>query len=123
MSDYPAQNLLRQRQQMGRAGRRSRYALAVLVADNLPLDQHFVQFPNDIFDKRANDLLIELDNKIILESHLQCAAHEIPLTEEDTAYFGPKLLDACESCLEKDKEGWYVPNYAASLIRMSSLNH
>ena len=93
---------------MGRAGRRSRDALAVLVADNLPLDQHFVQFPNGIFDKRANDLLIELDNRVILESHLQCAAHEIPLTEEDTAYFGPKLMEICKSRLERDSDGWYV---------------
>ncbi|KAG8891410.1 hypothetical protein FRC00_013714, partial [Tulasnella sp. 408] len=38
------------RQQAGRAGRRLQDSLAVLVADNFPLDQHFVQNPNEIWD-------------------------------------------------------------------------
>ena len=91
---------------MGRAGRRSRDALAVLVADSLPLDQHYVQFPDDIFDKPVDGLLIELDNKVVLEAHLQCAAHEIPLTEEDALYFGPQLMKICEARLSKDDDGW-----------------
>ena len=40
-----------QRQQSGRAGRRSRDSLSVLVSDSLPADRHFVANPDDIFDK------------------------------------------------------------------------
>ena len=44
---------------------------------------------------------------MILESHLQCAAHEMPIQlEEDQIYFGP-LLQELSVKLEKDKEGWY----------------
>lgn len=44
---------------------------------------------------------------MILESHLQCAAHEMPIhLTEDEPYFGP-LIHELSSKLEKDKEGWY----------------
>ncbi|EJD05721.1 DEAD/H helicase [Fomitiporia mediterranea MF3/22] len=98
------------RQQAGRAGRRARDALAVLVADSLPLDQYYVQNPNDLFDSNVDDLLIDLDSKVIIEAHLHCAAFEMPLTEEDSAYFGPRLDKICQASLTRDKDGWYHPN-------------
>ena len=36
---------------MGRAGRRSRDSLAVLMADNSGVDQHYVKHPEDVFTK------------------------------------------------------------------------
>lgn len=50
---WVAQELTRtlQRQQSGRAGRRSRDSLSVLVSDSLPVDRHFVANPEEIFDK------------------------------------------------------------------------
>jgi DEAD/DEAH box helicase domain-containing protein len=39
------------RQQAGRAGRRSRDSLAVLVADTYGIDQHYVQHPEELFEK------------------------------------------------------------------------
>lgn len=53
-----------------------------------------------------DDLLIDLDSKVTLEAHLQCAAFEMPLTEDDAAYFGPRMLEICESRLMKDEDGW-----------------
>lgn len=50
--------------------------------------------------------MVDLDNKVILEAHLQCAAHEMPLTAEDEKYFGATMVEICESKLRKDKEGW-----------------
>ena len=52
--------------------------------------------------------MIDLDSKIILEAHLQCAAHEMPLTAEDEKYFGSNMVEICEAKLTKDKEGWLV---------------
>jgi DEAD/DEAH box helicase domain-containing protein len=40
---------------------------------------HYMKFPNELFDKPMNELVIDTDNKIILDAHLQCAAHEMPL--------------------------------------------
>ena len=96
----------RQRQQAGRAGRRTRDSLAVLVADNLPIDQHYVQHPDGLFNKPMNDLMIDLDNKVILEVHLQCAAHEMPLCKGDDVYFGTSLGELCDAKLTRDKDGW-----------------
>ncbi|KAG9318135.1 DEAD H helicase [Chiua virens] len=98
------------RQQAGRAGRRARDSLAVLVADNQHIDQHYVQHPNDLFDKPMKDLMVDLDSKVILEAHLQCAAHEMPLCKGDDMYFGPMLGELCDTKLSRDKDGWYHPH-------------
>ena len=95
-----------QRQEAGRAGRRARDALAIFVADALPIDQHFVEHPDELFDRPTNDLVVDLDNKVILEAHLQCAAQEMPLRDEDAEYFGANMKEICAAKLEKDKEGW-----------------
>lgn len=65
--------------------------------------------PDDLWEKPMDDLLVELDSKVILEAHLQCAAHEIPLSIEDERYFGPLTKEICERSLVKDTEGWSVP--------------
>ncbi|KZS99153.1 P-loop containing nucleoside triphosphate hydrolase protein [Sistotremastrum niveocremeum HHB9708] len=103
-------NVASMRQQSGRAGRRSRDALAILVTDSTPTDQHYVQYPDDLFSARSDDLVVELEGRAVLESHLQCAAHEMPLSDEDAQYFGELFHPICESQLVRDKQGWYHPN-------------
>ncbi|KAI0637127.1 DEAD/H helicase [Trametes polyzona] len=107
MLGFPMGGLASFRQQAGRAGRRARDALAVFVADSLPVDQHFVNNPEELFDRSTDDLIVDLESKVILEAHLQCAGHEMPLTDEDEAYFGPFMKEICETRLVKDQDGWY----------------
>ncbi|EPQ58049.1 P-loop containing nucleoside triphosphate hydrolase protein [Gloeophyllum trabeum ATCC 11539] len=95
------------RQQAGRAGRRARDALTVLVADSLPIDQHYVLHPDELFEKGVKDLVLDLESKPIVEAHLQCAAHEMPLRLEDEKWFGPLTKELCETKLSEDKDGWY----------------
>lgn len=66
-----------------------------------------MNYPEDLFDRDTEDLIIDLDSKVILEAHLQCAGHEMPLTGEDEEYFGPLTKEICETRLRKDKDGWY----------------
>lgn len=61
-----SENLL-QWQQAGRAGRRSQDSLVVFVADSLPIDQHYVENPGQLFDKTTDDLIVDLESKVILE--------------------------------------------------------
>ncbi|KAL1947966.1 hypothetical protein VTO73DRAFT_13690 [Trametes versicolor] len=107
MLGFPMGGLASFRQQAGRAGRRARDALAVFVADSLPVDQHFINHPEELFDRNTDDLMVDLDSKVILEAHLQCAAYEMPLMDEDEAYFGSSMKEICETKLVEDKEGWY----------------
>jgi len=65
-----------QKQQAGRAGRRSRDSLVVLIGDPFPVDQHYVQNPDDLFENSLDDLIIDIDNEVILEGELvRCPSH------------------------------------------------
>lgn len=95
------------RQQAGRAGRRARDSLAILVAQSLPVDHHFIKNPNELFDNFQDTIPLDLENRIVLEAHLQCAAEEMPLRKEDTRYFGTTAVDLLETKLIADEDGWY----------------
>lgn len=115
-----------QRQQAGRAGRRLRDSLAILVADPFPVDQYYVNHPEELFDQAMEDLVLDIDNSVILEgklsplpsprvqavtissvlAHLQCAGNEMPVCKEDEQYFGPLMHEICQKKLLKDKDGW-----------------
>jgi DEAD/DEAH box helicase domain-containing protein len=100
-------------QQAGRAGRRSDESLAVLVAQDDPLDQYLVQHPHELFERPSEAAVIDPTNPYVLEPHLRCAAREFPLTDEETTtFFGPKAADALERLAEQElvkhrKERWH----------------
>ena len=88
------------RQQSGRAGRRNRDSLSVLVGDCFATDQHYMQNPEEIFSKPNCELQVDLTNELVLEGHIQCAAYEIPIRpEEDTKYFGKLLPEVASTRL------------------------
>jgi DEAD/DEAH box helicase domain-containing protein len=67
-------------QQAGRAGRGTRQALSLLIAQDNPLDQYFMRHPRDLFGRPHEHALIDPSNPYVLEQHLPCAAHEFPLS-------------------------------------------
>lgn len=97
-----------QRQQIGRAGRRARDSLAIFVTDIGGIDNHYIAYPDDLFDKPTPDLVVDLESPLVIEAHLQCAAFEMPLSRDDACWFGPLTTTLCETKLVRDKEGWYV---------------
>ncbi|KAK9389818.1 hypothetical protein V1515DRAFT_563994 [Lipomyces mesembrius] len=91
------------RQQSGRAGRRNKDSLTVLVGDAHPIDQYFMQNPNELFEQPYADVLLDLENLLVLESHLQCAAYELPISiETDEKLFGHSMRDLVLSRLVKE---------------------
>jgi DEAD/DEAH box helicase domain-containing protein len=87
-------------QQAGRAGRRAEGSLAVLVAQDDPLDQFLVTHPADLFDKPPEAAVIDPSNRFVLEPHLRCAAREQPLSEDEARVFWPGAEEAIERLVD-----------------------
>jgi DEAD/DEAH box helicase domain-containing protein len=91
------------RQQSGRAGRRNKDSLSILVGDCFATDQHYMQNPDEIFTKANCELQVDLTNELVLEGHIQCAAYEMPIRpRDDTKYFGKLLLEIAKTRLLHD---------------------
>ncbi|RVX67643.1 hypothetical protein B0A52_08172 [Exophiala mesophila] len=96
------------RQQSGRAGRRNRDSLSVLVGDCFPVDQYYMQNPDEIFTKPNTELQVDLTNDLVVEGHVQCAAFEMPIQpEEDKKFLGKTLPEICSTRLSYDPMGFY----------------
>lgn len=96
------------RQQSGRAGRRNKDSLSVLVGDSFPTDQYYMQNPDELFTRPNCELQVDLGNMLVLEGHVQCAAFEMPIRPvEDAQYFSKDLSKIAEERLIKDDLGYY----------------
>src|SRR5690606_33376307 len=71
------------RQQIGRAGRRTQGALAVLVARDDPLDTYLVHHPEALLDRPVEATIIDPANPYVLGPQLLCAAMELPLDDAE----------------------------------------
>ncbi|KAK4204078.1 putative ATP-dependent helicase [Triangularia verruculosa] len=97
---YTISNL---RQQSGRAGRRNKDSLSILVGDSFATDQHYMNNPDELFTKPNAALQVDLDNMLVKEGHIQCAAYELPIRPDvDSVYFGPDLAEICRTRLVHD---------------------
>ncbi|CEL01387.1 hypothetical protein ASPCAL00971 [Aspergillus calidoustus] len=102
---YSISNL---RQQSGRAGRRNKDSLSVLVGDRYPTDQYYMRNPEELFSKPNCELQVDLLNELVLEGHIQCAAFEMPIKPDlDETYFGPQLAEVAATRLRRDAMGFY----------------
>ncbi|KAL5403276.1 hypothetical protein PMIN03_009981 [Paraphaeosphaeria minitans] len=96
------------RQQSGRGGRRNKDSLSVLVGDCFPTDQFYMSNPDEIFTKPNCELQVDLENILVLEGHIQCAAYEMPINAEaDEAYFGSLLLKIAQERMRKGPDGFF----------------
>ncbi|MBN2478579.1 DEAD/DEAH box helicase [Candidatus Micrarchaeota archaeon] len=82
----------RVRQRIGRAGRKGQDALAVFVARNNPLDQYYMDNPDEYFNGEPEDCYLNGDNPAIKKIHILSAARDRMLTEEEAEQF-PELIE------------------------------
>ena len=113
------------RQQMGRAGRRAKASLSVLVATSSPLDQYLISHPEYFFGRSPEIARVNPDNFSLLATHLTCAAFELPLKKEEA--FGAnintsKLLEALTEAqmLHQGSSGftWVGETYPAQSVSL-----
>jgi DEAD/DEAH box helicase domain-containing protein len=90
-------------QQVGRAGRGDRRSAAVLVAGDDQLDQWYARHPDELFNRRPEAAVVNADNPFVVKPHVACAAHELPLTPSDAAYFGDALDDVVRELVLADQ--------------------
>jgi len=80
-------------QQAGRSGRGREEAVTFFVAGNDPVDQYLARHPRWLFAQTPESAVIDPQNPYILSGHLQCAAFELPLDDEDARGFGETSPD------------------------------
>ena len=103
------------RQRMGRVGRGGKPSVVILVGLIDALDQYFMRHPEAFYGRPVERARVPMDNPVILEGHLACAAAELPLEAGDEAWFGPSFKGLCESLwrrglLRKGAEGKFHPS-------------
>ncbi len=85
-------------QQAGRAGRRDRVSLAVLVLAARPIDQFLASHPEYFFGRSPESCLINANHLFILFQHIQCAAFELPFRSGES--FGSVPHDEVNDILQ-----------------------
>lgn len=105
------------RQQVGRVGRRSNESYVVYVADGSVLDQAHAHNIEGVLHGKLETIPIALHDSIV-RGHLQTAAYEQPLDEDDLRFF-PEV-DPISSNLTKLDDGmWTFPHQPEINIRKS----
>ncbi|HPD13390.1 MAG TPA: DEAD/DEAH box helicase [Planctomycetota bacterium] len=83
-------------QQAGRAGRRDKPALVILVGLDTAINQYVMRHPDYLFGRPIEEGVLEPGNPHIVVSHLRCATHELPLPDDEVGRFGPAAPIALE---------------------------
>ncbi len=89
------------RQQAGRAGRTQRASVAVLVGGEDALDQYFMNHPRELFDRVPESVVINPSNPLVLQAHVACAAHELPLEPSDSEFLGDDTEEAATALVSE----------------------
>jgi DEAD/DEAH box helicase domain-containing protein len=114
-------------QRFGRAGRRQRTAVGVLVCTSDPLDQYLARHPDFFLGASPEHARIDPDQLLILMDHVRCAAFELPFEAGET-FGGAKLDDALGYLAEQGvvhREGprwhWIADSYPANAVSLRSI--
>ncbi|WP_156087718.1 DEAD/DEAH box helicase [Lysobacter sp. Root667] len=114
-------------QRFGRAGRRQRPSLGVLVASSQPLDQYVVRHPEFFADSPPEHARIAPDQPLILFDHIRCASFELPFQVGEA--YGPidpqVYLEALAETEVLHREGerweWIADSYPANAVSLRSV--
>ena len=99
-------------QQAGRAGRRDKESLVILVAVDTAVNQYIMNHPEYLFGRPIERVVLEPNNPYVLAGQLRCAAYEMPISEAELPVFGEfarLVLDVLveQKKLNKIGDKWY----------------
>ncbi|WP_302083400.1 DEAD/DEAH box helicase [Salinibaculum rarum] len=90
-------------QRLGRAGRGDNMAVGVFVPHEDQLNQYIVENPNHVLEDPVEDAVVNVDNNTVYAQHVRVAARELPLTLDDTEWFGKRLQHAIKMFKDGDE--------------------
>ncbi|MBP5273414.1 MAG: DEAD/DEAH box helicase [Abditibacteriota bacterium] len=94
-------------QQFGRVGRGEKDSLCVLVAQNSPIDQYYMQHPGEFFEKRTEKCIVDTGNPYVVADQLSCSLKEMPMTADEIfAVYGETGLDMLSLLLDEGLAGY-----------------
>ncbi|MFO7926039.1 MAG: DEAD/DEAH box helicase [Halobacteriota archaeon] len=96
-------------QRIGRAGRKGRRSLAVMIADHRTLDQYVVNHPEYLLENDVEDAVVDTSNNAVFATHVLCAAAEIALDESDVDEFADE--DRVRAAVRMWREAGYIDGY------------
>lgn len=114
-------------QRFGRAGRRQKVSLGVLVASSDPVDQYIVRHPEFFCESSPEHARIAPDQPVILLDHIRCGAFELPFLEGDLfGHVDPHVylqLLAEDGVLhaEGGRWEWIADSYPAAAVSLRSV--
>jgi DEAD/DEAH box helicase domain-containing protein len=83
------------------------------VAGDDALDQFFCRHPDEFLDRPVERAILDHENEDIHLPHLMAAAYELPLTEDDQHYLGPRWRAYAEQLVRqgdlREKDGRFLP--------------
>jgi len=126
LNGYPG-TIAATQQRLGRAGRRQRSALGVLVCTSDLLDQYLARHPETLLDASPEHARIDPDQLLILMDHVRCAAFELPFQEGETFGQVPigEALDylAAQGVLHREGARWHwiADSYPANTVGLRSI--
>ena len=114
-------------QRLGRAGRRQRTAVGVMVCSSNLLDQYLARNPDFFLGASPEHARIDPEQLLILMDHVRCAAFELPFDEGDR--FGS--VDVTEPLAYLRDQGivhqegsrwhWVADSYPANAVSLRSI--
>lgn len=98
-------------QQAGRAGRRGKRALVMMVASQNPLDQFLAGHPERLVGAAHEDAVSDAANPLIASGQLTCAARELTLRKREADLYGEEVLAQASVAVSKgwmleERRGW-----------------
>ena len=115
-------------QRAGRAGRGHEESVVFLIGQNSPIDQYLMANCQYLFDQIPENAIVDPDNPHISIDHIRCAAHELPLGDEEAETFGPyaevvlELLEEDQTVRHiDDKWYWSSTEYPAAKVNLRNI--
>ena len=79
---YPG-SVVATRQRGGRVGRGGQDSALVIIGGDDALDQYVMQHPEEVLSRKPERAIVHPENPVILAMHMECAAAELPLDDNE----------------------------------------